>query len=146
MRIVIQRVTSATATRDSEVAAAIGNGLVAFVGIGRDDDSETARQMAHKLANLRIFEVEGSTFGRSLIEEQGEILILAQFTLCADTSRGRRPNFSRAASPEAARALFQELAHSLEQEGVARVVCGPFGSRLTVDVRNWGPFTVVLEG
>jgi D-tyrosyl-tRNA(Tyr) deacylase len=145
MRVVVQRVSSATARRDHEVVAAIDEGLVAFVGIARDDDQETAQRMARKLAHLRVFEVAGSTFGRSILDHGGEALVLAQFTLCADTSRGRRPNFSHAAAPDAAHRLLDDFAQTLEHEGVSRVVRGPFGGRLAVEVHNWGPFTVVLD-
>lgn len=145
MRIVLQRVQKAEARLNGETVASIGVGLVAFVGIGRDDDEITVEKMARKMANLRIFEVEGSKFGLSALDAEAEVLCVSQFTLMADTSRGRKPNFSRAAEPEKAGSLYRILGERLSAEGIQQVEVAPFRTRLVLDVVNWGPFTVVLD-
>jgi D-tyrosyl-tRNA(Tyr) deacylase len=146
MRVVVQRVQRASATTlEGEPVAEIGPGLVAFTGFGRHDTVEIADRIAGKLANLRIFESEGSKFGRSAIDAGAEVLTVSQLTLYADTSRGRRPNFSRNAATEVARELYRCFTTRLAATGVKRVVAAPFQSRLVVDASNWGPFTVVLD-
>ena len=145
MRLVLQRVQRARAVADGEVVALIGAGLVLFVGFGRDDDDGLPERMARKVANLRVFEEGESKFGRSILEEGGEVLTVSQMTLLADTGRGRRPNFSRAAGLERSRQLYAAFGDGLELAGVP-VVRAPFRSRLLVEAANWGPFTVVLDG
>ena len=144
MRVVLQRVERAEAFLDGQSVAAIGAGLVAFVGFGREDGPEVVERLAHKAANLRVFEEGDSKFGRSLLDVGGEVLLVSQFTVMADTRRGRRPNFSRAAPIELAAELYALLADCLRSAGV-RVAAGPFQARLVVDVRNWGPFTLTLD-
>ena len=145
MRIVLQRVRSARAELEGETVASIGTGLVVFVGVGREDDEGAVERMASKLANLRVFEGEGSKFGVSALDAGAEVLTVSQLTLMADTSRGRKPNFSRAADPERARELSLMLGERLRGAGVRRVETAPFRTRLVVEVQNWGPFTVVLD-
>lgn len=145
MRVVIQRVESAEARLGGEVVAAIGEGLVALVGLGREDDREAVAAMARKVANLRMFE-EGERFvGRSLLEVGGGVLTVSQVSLYADTSRGRRPNLSRTAATERARELYAAFADELRSAGVAHVASAPFQTTLILDARNRGPLTVVLE-
>lgn len=145
MRVVLQRVDRAEARllANDEPVGEIGVGVVLYVGFAKDDTVETSTRMAHKVANLRIFEDGDSVFGRSLRDVAGEALVLAQFTVMGDTSRGRRPNFSPAAPPNRARALLDTFADALAAQ--VPVVRGPFAERLVVDVRNRGPFTLPLE-
>ncbi len=145
MRVVLHRVRSAQASWDGQALACIELGLVALVGFGRDDAPQAVERMAGKVANLRIFEQGESKFGRSLLELDGQALVISQFTLCADFSRGRRPGLHLAASPEQARSLFESFSAGLRAAG-ARVQATPFGSRSQLDARHWGPFTVVLDG
>ena len=145
MRVLLQRVRRATAILDGTPVANIGLGLAAFVGFGRDDTQEVVCRTAEKVAHLRIFDQPGSAFGRSLLDVDGEVLTLSQFTLCADTSRGRRPDFSRAAPVDRAARLYVGFARALESAGVHRVVAGPFRQRLVVEVENWGPFSLVID-
>jgi D-tyrosyl-tRNA(Tyr) deacylase len=146
MRVVAQRVQRASATTlEGEPVAEIGFGLVVFTGFCRHDTAEVADRIAGKLANLRIVESEGSKFGRSAIDAEAELLTVSQLTLYADTSRGRRPNFSRNAATDVARDLYRRFTATLSETGVKRVIAAPFQSRLVVDVSNWGPFTVVLD-
>ena len=145
MRVVLQRVEHAAAS-DLHTGAHVGRigvGVVLYVGFGRGDELAVTTRMAHKIANLRIFEEGESTFGRSLVDVGGEALVLSQFTVMADTTRGRRPNFSHAAAPESARELYAAFAEALGQQ--VPTVAGPFASRLMVDARNRGPFTLPLE-
>ncbi len=144
MRMVIQRALAATASSGEQVIATMGPGLVAFTGFGRDDTEATVDRMAVKLANLRILEEGASKFGRSVLDAGQEVLLISQFTVMADTSRGRRPSFSGALAPSEAEVLYARLQSQLAGLGL-RVQAGPFASRLVVDVRNWGPFTLVLE-
>jgi D-tyrosyl-tRNA(Tyr) deacylase len=146
MRVVVQRVERASATTlEGEPVGEIGFGLVAFTGFGRHDTAEVADWIAGKLANLRIFESEGSKFGRSAIDAEAEVMTVSQLTLYADTSSGRRPNFSRNAATEVARELYRRFTTKLADTGVKHVVVAPFQSRMIVDARNWGPFTMMLD-
>ena len=145
MRVVLQRVRGARAVLDDTEVARIGGGLVAFVGFGRGDDPEVVARMAHKVAHLRIFERGDSKFGASVLEAAGEILTISQFTLYGDCGRGRRPDFSHAAAPDLARGLYAAFAERLRGEGVEHVAQGPFQSRLTASLDNWGPFTIMLD-
>ena len=145
MKVVLHRVRAAEALLDGEVAASVGGGLAAFVGFERCDSSKTVDRVAGRIAGLRVFEHGESKFGRSILDEGGAVLTIAQFTLAADLSRGRKPNFSRAAGIPESRLLYGRLGERLLENGVREVVQAPFGTRLEVDVRHWGPFTLILE-
>jgi D-tyrosyl-tRNA(Tyr) deacylase len=145
MRVVLQRVLQAAAHDGDRLVGEIGKGLVLYVGVGPDDTAATVAGMARKLANLRVFEAGESKFGRSVVDAAGDVLTVSQFTLHADTSRGRRPNFSRGAPVDVARSCYEALGPALGEAGVDAVVAIPFASRVVLDVRNWGPFTMVLE-
>lgn len=125
-------------------AGRIGRGLMALVGIGPDDTVATAEAMGAKVANLRIFrDGEGKT-NRSLLDVAGEVLAVSQFTLYADTSRGRRPAFLRAADPEMAQRLYETFAATLQGMGVT-VARGVFGAEMEVELVNDGPMTIWLD-
>jgi D-tyrosyl-tRNA(Tyr) deacylase len=129
---------------DGEVVASIGHGLVVLVGVARDDDPDIADALARRVAEIRLFRDEEGRTNRSLIEVRGAALVVSQFTLFADTSRGRRPGFTGAAPPEQAERLYQRFAAALREHDV-RVETGRFGAEMEVSLVNDGPFTIWLD-
>jgi D-aminoacyl-tRNA deacylase len=129
---------------DGDVVSEIGNGLCVLLGVAEDDDEDATGRLAHKVAQLRIFENEQGKFDRSLLETRGSALVVSQFTLIADTSKGNRPSFSHAARPERAEPLYEAFCGALQDEGVD-VARGVFGARMAVELVNDGPVTVVIE-
>jgi D-tyrosyl-tRNA(Tyr) deacylase len=144
VRAVLQRVSRAEVRVDGEVIGAIGQGLVVLLGVGPDDDEAVADALARKVAELRIFADEEGRTNRSLLDVGGEALVVSQFTLFADTSRGRRPGFTGAALPDRAIPLYELFASVLEGLGV-RVARGRFGAEMAVELVNEGPFTIWLD-
>ena len=144
MRAVLQRVTEASVSIGGETVGAIGRGLVVLVGVAKGDDEGKARQLADKVARLRVFPDETGKFNLSALDVNGEILVVSQFTLLADTRRGRRPSFTEAAPPEIAEKLIERFVGYLEQEGL-RVATGRFGQMMLVRILNDGPVTIILE-
>jgi D-tyrosyl-tRNA(Tyr) deacylase len=144
VRVVCQRVTEARVRVAGELQGEIGAGLVALVGIARDDDSATVRRLAAKVARLRIFEGDDGRFDLSVVDTGGSVLSISQFTLIADTGRGNRPSFGGAAPPEKAEPLWDEFCAALEAEGLP-VARGVFGARMDVELVNAGPVTIVLD-
>lgn len=144
MRIVLQRVTGASVTVDGQITGSIGKGIVAFLGVGVDDEARDASYLAAKIANLRIFEDGEGKFNRSLLEIGGEVLVVSQFTLYGDCRHGRRPSFSLAAPPEKARQLY-ELFITLLREKELQVATGIFQARMQIDLANDGPVTFCLD-
>ncbi|HMK98654.1 MAG TPA: D-aminoacyl-tRNA deacylase [Acidimicrobiales bacterium] len=144
MRAVVQRVSSASVSVDGEEAASIGRGLCVLVGVERSDDGAVAERMAERLWNLRIFEDDTGKMNRSAGELDLAVLVVSQFTLCADTSRGRRPSFVGAAPPEQAEPLVDRLVEDLRRLG-ASVATGRFRAHMTVSLVNDGPVTIVLD-
>jgi len=144
VRLVLQRVTSAAVRVEGETVGAIGRGLLVLAGVREGDDAETARRLAAKTAALRIFPDDEGRFNRSLLETNGEALIVSQFTLYADVRRGRRPSFSDAARPDLAEPLVEAYAAALEALGV-RVARGRFGAKMEVELVNDGPVTLVID-
>ena len=144
MRAILQRVTSGSVTVENEVVAQIGLGYVILLGIGPDDTPQIARELAEKTANLRVFEDEAGKMNRSLLDVSGEAIVVSQFTLYADTSRGRRPSFINAAKPELAEPLVDVFTDRLREMGIAAQQ-GVFGAHMVVDIRNDGPVTILLE-
>lgn len=144
MRVLLQRVTRAHVTVDGTVTGEIGHGLVALVGIGHGDDEAVVRALADRTCDLRIFrDAEGRT-NLSLMDVGGAVLAISQFTLYADTRKGRRPSFLGAAPPELGDRLYRAYAAALEARGV-RVARGVFGAEMAVDLVNDGPFTIWLD-
>ncbi|CAN5569136.1 D-aminoacyl-tRNA deacylase [soil metagenome] len=144
MRLLIQRVTRAEVRVGGERVSAIGHGLVVLVGVGHDDTPEVADQMAGKCVELRIFrDTEGKT-NLALADVAGEVLAVSQFTLFADTSRGRRPSFLGAAPPALGERLYEHFAAAVEARGV-RVARGVFGAEMEVELFNDGPLTIWLD-
>lgn len=144
MRIVIQRVQRAAVTVEGETVGAIGAGLVLFVGVTHTDDAKDAESLANKTANLRIFEDAEGKFNLSALDVNAEILVVSQFTLYADSSRGRRPDFVAAARPPTAEPLVQALASELEARGL-KVSRGRFQAKMLVEIWNDGPVTIWLD-
>src|SRR3989304_2133811 len=144
MRLVLQRGGRAAVRVDGETIGAIGPGLLVLVGVREGDDEGTARRLAAKTAALRIFPDDEGRFNRSLLETNGEALIVSQFTLYADVRRGRRPSFSDAARPDLAEPLGEAYAAALEALGV-RVARGRFGAKMEVELVNDGPVTLVID-
>jgi D-tyrosyl-tRNA(Tyr) deacylase len=125
------------------ITGEIGAGLAVFVGIERSDEVADAKELARKVARLRIFEDDRGKFARSLIDTSGSALVVSQFTLVATTSKGNRPSFTRAAPPEQAEPLYGEFCAALALEGVP-VETGVFGARMAVQLVNDGPVTIVI--
>jgi D-tyrosyl-tRNA(Tyr) deacylase len=144
VRALLQRTSGASVRIDGEVVASIGHGLVVLVGVARDDDPDIADALARRVAEIRLFRDEEGRTNRSLIEVRGAALVVSQFTLFADTSRGRRPGFTGAAPPEQAERLYQRFAAALREHDV-RVETGRFGAEMEVSLVNDGPFTIWLD-
>jgi len=143
MKAVIQRVSQGSVTIDGEVVAEISEGLVILLGIAPGDTMLVAEQLADKIAHLRIFEDDADKMNLSLLDVSGEALVVSQFTLYADTSRGRRPSFIGAAQPDIAEPLVAAFAHMLAERGVPTQT-GVFGARMDVTLVNDGPVTIVM--
>lgn len=144
MKVVLQRSKEASVTVDGEVVGAIPNGYVLLVGITHTDTLEDIKYVAKKVAELRIFEDEEGKMNRSILDHGGEILSVSQFTLYADTKKGRRPSFIEAARPEVAKPLWEAFNKELEQYGLT-VKTGVFGAMMDVSLINDGPVTIILE-
>ena len=143
MRIVAQRVTRASVTVDGEVVGAIAHGLLVLLGIATNDTAEDVDRLAGKVARLRIFEAGDGKFDLSVLDTGGEVLVVSQFTLLADTAKGNRPGFSDAARPEVAKPLVERFCAALSGHGVS-VATGDFGARMSVELVNDGPVTIIL--
>lgn len=144
MRALLQRVTSASVRVGDEVVGGIGAGLCAFVGVTHGDDAGVAERLARRLWGLRIFADDEGLTNRSAEDLGLEVLVVSQFTLYADTSRGRRPSFVAAAPPEQAEELVESLVAALHRLG-ANVATGRFRASMQVELVNDGPFTIWLE-
>ena len=144
MRALVQRVTSASVTVEGDVVGAIGPGLVALVGVTHEDDEAAARKLADRIHGLRVFNDEAGVMNLSAAEVGAEILVVSQFTLYGDTSRGRRPSWAQAAKPEQAEPLIQVLIDELKARG-ATVATGRFRAHMQVALTNDGPVTVLLS-
>jgi D-tyrosyl-tRNA(Tyr) deacylase len=144
VRALLQRTTGATVRVGGDVVAGTGPGLVVLLGVGPSDDDEVAAALARKIAGLRIFRDEDGRTNRSLLDVDGEVLVVSQFTLFADTRRGRRPGFTGAAPPDQGERLYLRVASTLRDLGV-RVETGRFGAEMAVELVNDGPFTIWLD-
>lgn len=144
MRAVLQRVSSASVRVDDRVVGRIDRGLLVLLGVGPDDGGAAVAFMADRIRTLRIFADEAGKMNRDVAEVGGAVLLVSQFTLYGDTSRGRRPSFIGAAPPGLARALYEDLAAALRARGL-HVETGEFGAHMDVSLVNDGPVTLVLE-
>ena len=145
MRVLLQRVTHASVSVDGETVGQIGKGFVALVGVGHGDGEEQAAWLARKVAGLRVFEDAEGKFNLALHDVGGSVLVVSQFTLYADASKGRRPAFTGAAPPEIAEPLVERFAAMLRQDYRVPVEMGVFAAHMLVEIHNDGPVTILLE-
>ncbi|OVE74761.1 D-tyrosyl-tRNA(Tyr) deacylase [bacterium E08(2017)] len=146
MKALIQRVSRGQVTIDGKVNGAIGPGFVVLLGVKEGDTEDNARFLANKTVNLRIFSDENSNMNLSIQDNNGEILVVSQFTLYADTRKGNRPSFSKAGKPELAEKLYELYVDCLRAElGSERIATGSFGAMMEVEIINDGPVTIELE-
>jgi D-tyrosyl-tRNA(Tyr) deacylase len=144
VRALLQRVTRAEVRVGERSVGSIGKGLLILLGVGHGDDAATADALARRVCELRMFEDEDGRTNRSLLDVGGEALVVSQFTLYADTKRGRRPGFTDAAAPDVAIELWRRTAAGIEAQGV-RTALGEFGAEMAVELVNDGPFTIWLD-
>jgi D-aminoacyl-tRNA deacylase len=144
MRAIIQRVSQASVVVEGQIIGQIGRGVLVLLGVGEGDGAADAALLAEKIANMRIFPDQDGRFNRSLLDVGGSALVVSQFTLYADTRRGRRPNFSSAAAPEIAEPLVTTFVAALRQLQV-EVATGSFGAYMHVALVNDGPVTITLD-
>lgn len=146
MRVIIQRVQSSSVTIDGEIIGKIGKGLNLLVGIADTDTDTELDWMVRKCLELRLFpgEADRNRWDKSVLDIQGEILVVSQFTLYGDCRKGRRPSFSQSASPAIAEVLFDRFVDKLKQSGLS-VATGQFGAMMQVNIHNDGPVTLLLE-
>lgn len=144
MKALVQRVTAASVSVGNETVGRIGPGLVVLLGVGREDTPADADLLATKVANLRLFPKGDAEFDVSVIDTGGSVLAVSQFTLMADTKKGRRPSFIAAAPPDEARVLYERFVLSLREKGLT-VATGVFREYMQVEIHNDGPVTVLVE-
>ena len=144
MRALVQRVSKASVSIEGQVISTIKQGLVVLIGVGKGDSEPDARYLAEKIANLRIFSDEADKFNLSALDIGGEILAVSQFTLLADTRKGRRPSFTDAAPPEEAEALIENFVQLLRAAGL-KVETGRFRQNMLVEIHNSGPVTIFID-
>jgi D-tyrosyl-tRNA(Tyr) deacylase len=145
MRVLLQRVSEAAIDVRGEKVADIGPGLLVLLGVSGRDDDATATRLARRVIELRIFRDEAGRTNRSVVDVGGAVLVVSQFTLYADTSRGRRPGFTDAGPPDLAERLYLAFAAAIRAEGIADVQQGRFGAEMRVSLVNDGPFTIWLD-
>ncbi len=145
MKLVIQRVTHADVTVDGKVIGKIGKGYLALLGVADTDTEEIMQYMADKMMHLRIFEDENGKMNLSLLDVDGEILLISQFTLYADCKKGRRPSFTDAGAPAFAENLYQKMTAYLEASLPGKIQTGEFGADMKVALLNDGPVTIILD-
>jgi len=145
MRAVLQRVRRGQVSVGSQTVGEIGSGLVVLVGVHHGDRTAQVMQLAHKIANLRIFEDDAGKMNLSALDIGAGILVIPQFTLYADCRRGRRPSFTQAAPPDVAEPLIERFVEGLRQTGIAQVETGAFGMHMLVRIHNDGPVTIILD-
>ena len=144
MKALVQRVSRASVSVNDDIVGKIGQGLVVFLGIAQGDSEEDASYLANKVVNLRIFADEASKFALSALETRGDILIISQFTLLADSRKGRRPSFTEAAPPDLAEELYEFFVEQVRSTGL-KVETGLFQEHMLVEIYNDGPVTISLE-
>lgn len=144
MKVLIQRVKNASVTIDNKLFSEIGEGILALVGIEKGDSIDNVHKSANKITNLRIFPDENGKMNRSLIDIEGEMLIVSQFTLCGDCKKGTRPSFDKSAPPNIANNLYEEFIKDVQAAGI-KTGTGQFGAMMDVKLINDGPVTFMIE-
>lgn len=144
MKVLIQRVKRASVTIDNNLYSSVNKGILALVGIEKGDTIENIQKLAKKVINLRIFPDENDKMNRSLIDIQGEMLIVSQFTLCGDCKKGTRPSFDNSAPPDIANKLYEDFIKEVQSYGI-KTGTGQFGAMMDVELINDGPVTFMLE-
>lgn len=144
MRAVVQRVTSSSVSVDGKVIGAIGKGFNVLIGIAKDDTMDDLNYIKDKIVNLRVFQDENDKMNLSLLDVEGEILVISQFTLYGDCRKGRRPNFMEALGGDEAIKLYDEFVKMLKATGL-KVETGEFGADMKVEIHNDGPVTILLD-
>lgn len=144
MRALLQRASGGSVSVDGRTVGEISTGLVVLLGVAEGDGEEEARWLVRKMVELRIFEDGEDRMNLSLADVGGEVLLVSQFTLLADTRKGRRPSFTRAAPPDVGEELYRRTAELLREAGT-EVATGEFGARMLVEIRNEGPVTILLD-
>ena len=145
MKAVIQRVINSSVAVDGEIIGKIGKGFMILLGVMQNDTKEDADKLIKKIPVLRIFEDENEKMNLSCLDTGGEILVISQFTLCADCSHGRRPSFTNSAPPQEANSLYCYFVDELKKSGIKKVATGKFGADMKVSLINDGPVTIVLD-
>ncbi len=145
MKAVIQRVSSALVKADGVLTGEINQGLAVLLGVCQGDIAADAEVLAEKIYNLRIFTDDNDKMNLSLKDIDGEVLVVSNFTLCADCSHGRRPSFFSAAAPDEANELYEYFMECIKKAGAKRVECGVFGADMELNIVNDGPVTIILD-
>ena len=143
MKLVIQRVDSASVTIENNLHSTIKKGLLVLFGVEKDDSEDMLEYFAQKLLKLRIFEDEQGKMNKSVLDIEGEILVVSQFTLCADCKKGTRPSFDNAKEPKAAKEYYEKFEEILKKSGI-NIKTGVFGAHMQVGLINNGPVTIIL--
>lgn len=145
MKVVIQRVLKASVIIESKQVASIGNGLLILLGIVNEDDEKDISWLSNKIVNLRIFSDEEGVMNKSLLDKDGNIIVVSQFTLHASTKKGNRPSYIKAAKPDVAIPLYERFVEQLEEDLGKNVQTGQFGADMKVELINDGPVTVIID-
>lgn len=145
MKAVIQRVLNAKVTVNEQITGEIGKGFLVLLGVMEDDTESEMKLMAKKVSQLRVFEDENEKMNLSLGDVGGSVLVVSQFTLCADVSHGRRPSFIKSARPERAKKLYEQFVCELHEWGIDNVQTGIFGADMAVELLNDGPVTIIMD-
>ena len=145
MKAVVQRVTASSVSVDGEIVGKIDKGLNVLLGVEEDDTEKDAEVLAAKIAKMRIFEDEKEKMNLSVLDFDGSVLLISQFTLCADIKKGNRPSFILAAKPDKATALYEYFSSQLKENGVKKVENGVFGADMAVEISNDGPVTIIMD-
>lgn len=145
MKAVVQRVTASSVSVDGEIVGKIDKGLNVLLGVEEDDTEKDAEVLAAKIAKMRIFEDENEKMNLSVLDVDGSVLVISQFTLCADIKKGNRPSFILAAKPDKATALYEYFSSQLKENGIKKVENGVFGADMAVEISNDGPVTIIMD-
>lgn len=145
MKVVIQRCSSAQVTIDQSIVAQINQGLVILIGVGKEDNHEDADYLIQKIKHMRIFSDEEGKMNRSVTDVLGDVVLVSQFTLFADTKKGNRPSFIQSAPPDQAKALYEYFVETFKKQSTGKVETGEFGANMKVSLVNDGPVTIIMD-